>query len=96
MTALRSAVVETRGSCARTVCMHGRGGGLSERPTAGIPGQSLPISDFAAGRPDEKWDDDISYVWTREGWLYLAVVIDLFAAASSVGLSATACTAIWP
>src|SRR4051812_34273268 len=22
---------------------------------------------------------DISYVWTREGWLYLAVVIDLFA-----------------
>lgn len=35
--------------------------------------------DFAAGRPDEKWGADISYVWTREGWLYLAVVIDLFA-----------------
>jgi len=35
--------------------------------------------DFAAERPNEKWGADISYVWTREGWLYLAVVIDLFA-----------------
>ena len=29
--------------------------------------------------PNQKWGADISYVWTREGWLYLAVVIDLFA-----------------
>jgi transposase InsO family protein len=35
--------------------------------------------DFTAERRDEKWGADISYVWTREGWLYLAVVIDLFA-----------------
>ena len=35
--------------------------------------------DFTAERPDEKWGADISYVWTREGWLYLAVIIDLFA-----------------
>jgi putative transposase len=34
--------------------------------------------DFDASKPDEKWGADISYVWTREGWLYLAVVIDLF------------------
>lgn len=34
--------------------------------------------DFTAAGPDEKWGVDISYVWTREGWLYLAVVIDLF------------------
>src|SRR4051795_7733686 len=27
----------------------------------------------------QKWGADISYVWTREGWLYLAIVIDLFA-----------------
>jgi transposase InsO family protein len=27
----------------------------------------------------EKWCADISYVWTREGWLYLAVVMDLYA-----------------
>ena len=34
--------------------------------------------DFAADRPNQKWGVDISYVWTREGWIYLAVVIDLF------------------
>lgn len=40
---------------------------------------NLIDQDFSAERPDEKWGADISYVWTREGWLYLAVVIDLFA-----------------
>lgn len=35
--------------------------------------------DFTAERPDEKWAVDISYIWTRKGWLYLAVVIDLYA-----------------
>ena len=34
--------------------------------------------DFAADRPDQKWGADISYIWTAEGWLYLAVVLDLF------------------
>src|SRR3954452_5281711 len=34
---------------------------------------------ITATGPDKKWGADISYVWTREGWLYLAVVIDLFA-----------------
>jgi len=34
--------------------------------------------DFTADRPNQKWGVDISYVWTREGWIYLAVVIDLF------------------
>ena len=40
---------------------------------------NLLDQDFAAARPNQKWGADISYVWTREGWLYLAVVIDLFA-----------------
>jgi putative transposase len=40
---------------------------------------NLLEQDFAAERPDEKWGADISYVWTREGWLDLAVVIDLYA-----------------
>ena len=35
--------------------------------------------DFTAAAPDEKWGADLSYIWTREGWLYLAVVIDLHA-----------------
>lgn len=34
---------------------------------------------FAAEAPNQKWGADISYIWTREGWLYLAVVIDLLA-----------------
>jgi transposase InsO family protein len=33
--------------------------------------------DFAAEQPNQKWAGDISYVWTREGWLYLAVILDL-------------------
>lgn len=33
---------------------------------------------FTASRPNEKWVQDITYVWTSSGWLYLAVVIDLF------------------
>lgn len=34
--------------------------------------------DFSASRPNERWVSDISYVWTDEGWCYLAVIIDLF------------------
>jgi transposase InsO family protein len=33
--------------------------------------------DFHADQPNRKWAGDISYVWTREGWLYLAVILDL-------------------
>lgn len=34
--------------------------------------------DFTTTAPDQKWGVDISYVWTAEGWLYLAIVLDLF------------------
>ena len=34
--------------------------------------------DFDAARPNERWATDITYLWTWEGWLYLAVVLDLF------------------
>ena len=27
--------------------------------------------------PNRKWAGDITYVWTSEGWLYLAVILDL-------------------
>ena len=33
--------------------------------------------DFSAAAPNEKWAGDISHVWTGEGWLYLAVILDL-------------------
>ncbi len=32
---------------------------------------------FTADIPNRKWAGDISYVWTAQGWLYLAVVLDL-------------------
>jgi putative transposase len=34
--------------------------------------------DFSPGQPNSTWATDITYVWTGEGWLYLAVVLDLF------------------
>ena len=34
--------------------------------------------DFSPGQPNSAWATDITYVWTRQGWLYLAVVMDLF------------------
>jgi putative transposase len=33
---------------------------------------------FQVTKPDAFWNGDITYVWTAEGWLYLAVVLDLF------------------
>jgi putative transposase len=34
--------------------------------------------DFTATRPDQRWVTDITYVWTDEGWCYLAAILDLF------------------
>ncbi len=34
--------------------------------------------DFQADRPNQKWLADFTYLWTAEGWLYVAVVLDLF------------------
>jgi len=34
--------------------------------------------DFTATAPNQKWTSDITYIDTQEGWLYLAVVLDLF------------------
>ena len=34
--------------------------------------------DFTATAPDQRWVADITYIRTREGWLYLAVILDLY------------------
>ncbi len=34
--------------------------------------------EFTAAAPNQKWVADFTYIWTREGWLYVAVVLDLF------------------
>jgi putative transposase len=44
----------------------------------------LPVAEnilereFSVDEPDRVWVADITYVWTQESWLYLAVIIDLF------------------
>ncbi|MGD9853314.1 MAG: IS3 family transposase, partial [Nitrospirales bacterium] len=44
--------------------------------TSGITNQLA--RDFTAPDPNAKWVTDITYIATQEGWLYLAVVLDLF------------------
>ena len=45
---------------------------------------NLPVApnlleqDFTAPAANQKWVSDITYLWTDEGWLYLAVVLDLY------------------
>lgn len=45
---------------------------------------NLPVApnlleqNFEAAQANKKWVSDITYIWTDEGWLYLAVVLDLY------------------
>lgn len=45
---------------------------------------ALPVApdlvqrNFTAAEPNRVWVSDITYIWTQEGWLYLAVLLDLF------------------
>lgn len=39
---------------------------------------NLLLQDFVAEHSNQKWVGDITYLWTDEGWLYLAVMIDLY------------------
>ena len=45
-----------------------------KRPVA----PNLVQRNFSAEAPDRLWTGDITYIWTAEGWLYLAVVLDVF------------------
>jgi putative transposase len=50
---------------------------LGERPAHAIAPNVLDRN-FEAVAPNRKWIADFTYVWTAEGWLYVAAVIDLF------------------
>ena len=39
---------------------------------------NLLDQNFSATGPNQKWAGDISYIWTSEGWLYLALILDLY------------------
>jgi transposase InsO family protein len=40
--------------------------------------ENLLDQNFNVQRPNQVWASDITYIWTREGWMYLAVILDLF------------------
>lgn len=48
-----------------------------DRPATIAPSNLLDRQ-FEAARPNQKWIADFTYIWTAEGWLYVAAVIDLF------------------
>lgn len=39
---------------------------------------NLLKQDFTAEKPDTVWVSDITYIWTMEGWLYIAIVLDIY------------------
>jgi len=47
------------------------------RPATGLAANVLDRQ-FDAAVPNRKWVADFTYVWTAEGWLYVAVVLDLY------------------
>ena len=48
-----------------------------ERPVHPLAANILN-RDFTADAPNRRWVADFTYVWTRQGWLYVATVFDLF------------------
>ncbi len=54
-----------------------RPAGKGGRPESSIVPNTLK-REFAATAPNRKWVADFTYVWTSEGWLYVAGVLDLF------------------
>jgi putative transposase len=50
----------------------------TQRDPEALPAPNLLNQDFSSPAPDRKWVSDITYIATAEGWLYLAVVLDLF------------------
>jgi putative transposase len=50
----------------------------TQREAGAMPAPNLLNQEFSASVPNQKWVSDITYIETAEGWLYLAVVLDLF------------------
>jgi transposase InsO family protein len=50
----------------------------TQRQPGVVPAPNRLNQDFSADAPNQKWVSDFTYIETGEGWLYLAVVLDLF------------------
>jgi putative transposase len=71
-------LMRQHGLCAR------RRRDFASRPTPLTNWRSPPnvlARQFTVLAPDTAWVTDITYLWTQEGWLYLAVILDLFSRA---------------
>jgi putative transposase len=67
---MREAALSARRKRRRVVTTHSR----HDNPIA----PNLLQRDFTATEPNKKWATDITYIPTVQGWLYLAVVLDLY------------------
>jgi len=50
----------------------------TQRQAGVVPAPNRLHQEFQASEPNQKWVSDFTYIATREGWLYLAVVLDLY------------------
>lgn len=50
----------------------------SDRGVRGAIADNVLDRQFEAQAPNQKWVADFTYIWTAEGWLYAAVVLDLY------------------
>jgi putative transposase len=77
----RLADIERPESCEATAGEPKRPGHTRPQPTSR---HTLPVApdlleqNFAADALDQKWVSDITSIWTEKGWLYLAVVLELY------------------
>jgi putative transposase len=65
--------------------LYARRGGRFMATTKADPSHAVEANllarEFVANRPNERWVTDITYIWTDEGWCYLAAILDLYSRA---------------
>jgi putative transposase len=59
-------------------CTRGKKRGTTHRDPSAAPAPDLLARDFVAARPNRVWLADITYLPTREGFLYLAFILDVY------------------
>ena len=59
-------------------CLRGRKKRTTRRDPLAVPAADLVRRNFAATAPDRLWTADITYLQTREGFLYLAFILDVY------------------
>jgi len=81
----REGIQVSIGTVARLMRKHGIKSKIRKKYKATTNSKhNLPVADnilnreFAAEKRNQKWVSDITYIWTDEGWLYLAAILDLF------------------